>query len=61
MEGITNKHPELNTSFARYRMQYLKSDKGMPLDYVMVLPKKITRKISRNAKQRMLRNQKEII
>ena len=50
MEQVSANHPDLAKTFQRYKLAIIKESKGMPLDYVMVLPKRITRKILKQTK-----------
>jgi hypothetical protein len=45
MKSICQKYPKLDSEFQRYRLGIMKAAKNMPLDYIMVLPKVIMKKI----------------
>jgi len=54
MEEICKKYPKMGKTFNQYKLKIIKEQKAVPLDYVMALPSKITKKIRKNAKKRML-------
>jgi len=61
MMKICSKYPDLNKIFNRYKLQIIKDSKPIPLDYIMVLPKRITRKIAKQSKKKLIVRQKEEI
>ena len=61
MMKICDKYPDLNKIFNRYKLQIIKDSKPIPLDYIMVLPKRITRKVAKNSKRKMIARQTEEI
>jgi len=59
MAAICAKHPKvLGKTFGQYKLKIIKEQKGIPLDYVMVLPKKITRKIKRATRTKLAQKPK---
>ena len=54
MEAICLKYPKmLGKTFSQYKLKIIKEQKAIPLDYVMVLPKKITRKIKKATRKKL--------
>ena len=44
----------LGKTFGQYKLKIIKDQKPIPLDYVMVLPSKITEKIKQKTRKKML-------
>ena len=58
MEAICAKYPkELGKMFGQYKLKIIKEQKSIPLDYVMVLPKKITRKIKKATRTKLSKSE----
>ena len=53
LEQILKKNPALNKSFSTYRMKII-TGKGIPLDYIMNLPKKIIDHLTAKSKRRLI-------
>jgi len=45
MEKMLEKHSDLNKIFQQYKLNIIREGKPIPLDFIMVLPKAVTRKI----------------
>ena len=59
METICAKYPKmLGKTFSQYKLKIIKEQKSIPLDYVMVLPKKITRKIKKSTRNKLAKGNK---
>ena len=59
MEAICAKYPkQLGKTFNQYKLKIIKEQKSIPLDYVMVLPKKITRKIKKATRNKLAKTEK---
>ena len=55
MEQICAKYPKmLGKTFNQYKLKIIKEAKPIPLDYVMVLPSRITDKIKIQTRKKML-------
>ena len=54
MEELCGKYPRtLGKVFNQYKLKIIKENKSIPLDYVMKLPKKITRKIQKATRKKL--------
>ena len=59
MEEICAKYPkQLGKTFGQYKLKFIKEQKSIPLDYVMVLPKKITKKIMHSTRKKLAQGPK---
>ena len=45
MEKMLEKYEDLNKVFQQYKLQIIRDGKPIPLDYIMVLPKLVNKKI----------------
>ena len=55
MAKICNRYPKtLGKTFGQYKLKISKEGKAIPLDYVMVLPSRITDKIKSQTRKKML-------
>lgn len=56
MEEICAKYPRsLGKTFSHYKLKIIKEQKSIPLDYVMVLPSRITSKIKHATRKKLIR------
>jgi hypothetical protein len=54
MQEISERFPELNKEFQKYRLSIIKDGKSVPLDYMMVLPKAVTRRMIAETRKKLL-------
>ena len=61
MQEICAGNSDLNREFQKYRLLIIKDGKPIPLDYIMVLPKIVTRDLYRETKFKLEKQKKDVI
>lgn len=58
MEVIAQKFPQMNIAFQRYKLEIIRKGDAIPLDYIMCLPKRVNRKLSKQVRQQLIEERK---